>query len=377
MLFAASCTGNGTPTAQQVPSPATSASRTPEPTATGSTALGDTLVLGQALPVGCATAPARPEQTVAFVAQDRAWALDPVSGRLSCLFDVTDPGPFAWGPQGDRVLLGDTQIRFLTGRGDLAIGAPPPQVFDWGRPIGKAVVFNADTTSTRKFTLADDRLFNLPDMPDGTYEDIAYHPSGLALAISVKANDGIPQIFVSTNEGERPERIVVGVSATDFPSLDFTSDGRYLLYLAQHKGDYAQLHMIDLAHPNAGLIDLWKSASGVTASGLRLPPGIGDTLAFTTGAACEDSVAVTGSVDAVAPALPDEARPTRAIGYLDDQRLLVSAGGCGSPNDLYVVDATGATQLVTRADLAAARSNGPDEGAPLPEQLLGQVQEFG
>ena len=190
------------------------------------------------------------------------------------------------------------------------------------------------------------------------------------------AGDGTPQIFVATNEGQRPDRIVVGVSATDFPSVDFTSDGRFMLYLAKHKGDYAQLHMIDLQDPEA-LLNLWKSEAGVSASGLVLPPGIGDTLAFTTGETCRDGQAVTGSVDVVAPAVPDEDRPTRALGYLDDESLLVAAGGCRGPADLYVVRGSDAQLVVTRAEAAAARSDGADEAAPLPEELLGEVQEFG
>ena len=48
---------------------------------------------------------------MAFVADGRAWALDPDTGDLACLFDVEDAGPFAWGPQGDRVLLGGFEVR--------------------------------------------------------------------------------------------------------------------------------------------------------------------------------------------------------------------------------------------------------------------------
>jgi hypothetical protein len=293
------------------------------------------------------------------------------------MFELEDPGPFRWGPQGDRVLLGGMRIRFLDGS-EATIDAGEASVSDWGRPIGKGVVFR-DRDQTRKYVLADDAIEDLPKMPGGTYEDIAYHPSGLALAVSVMARDGTPQIFVSTNEGERPDRIVVGVSAIDFPSVDFTSDGRYMLYLAEHKGGYVQLHLIDLADPTS-LVDLWKSEEGVKANGLVLPPGIGDSLAFTTGTACDDAVAVTGSVNQVHPAVPDETRPTRAVGYLDDERLLVAAGGkrCQGPLDLYVVTETGPPQMVvTGVQMAAARSDGPDDAAPLPEELLGEVQEFG
>lgn len=376
-LVAASCTGGGTPTAAPAPSVGTS-NTTTTTTPPSPTAPAGPMVLGQPLPDGCPTVRARARQTVAFVVAGSAWALDPVSGRLSCLFPVQDPGPFGWGPQGDRVLVGGGQILFLDGSealiGDAADGSA---VLDWGRPIGKSVVFrDALAEQTLKYVLEDDDTLGLDTMPDGAYEDIAYHPSGLALGLSVAARDGTAQIFVSTNEGERPSRIVVGLSAKDFPSLEFTSDGRYLLYLANHRGDFAQLHLIDLADPTE-LVDLWKSEAGVRARGLVLPPGIGDTLAFTTGTSCEDSRAVWGSLDAIAPAVPKETRPTLAIGYLDNQRLLVGAGGCSEPVDLYVVSGAGADLVATRVDAAAARSDGADDAVPLPEELLGDVQEFG
>src|SRR5215213_1030300 len=58
-----------------------------------------TLANGSTLPSGC-EGRAVPAETAAFVAEGRAWALDPASGRLSCLFDVVDPGAFAFSPQG-------------------------------------------------------------------------------------------------------------------------------------------------------------------------------------------------------------------------------------------------------------------------------------
>jgi hypothetical protein len=73
---------------------------------TGTPAVRALLASGKPLPSGCSDRHSEPTQTVAFVAEGRAWVLDPSSGALTCLFEVTDPGPFAWGPLGDRVLLG-------------------------------------------------------------------------------------------------------------------------------------------------------------------------------------------------------------------------------------------------------------------------------
>ena len=79
---------------------------------------------------------------MAFVGGGRAWALNPSTHRLTCLFTTSDPGPFAWGPQGDRVLLGDFEIQGLDPAAPtVAALSPPPVTFGWGHPIGLAVVY--------------------------------------------------------------------------------------------------------------------------------------------------------------------------------------------------------------------------------------------
>ncbi|HEX6844859.1 MAG TPA: hypothetical protein VF235_07065, partial [Actinomycetota bacterium] len=201
LVFATACTtATPEPTTSPPPSSATVQTPTIEPTPSPSEAPAGPLVFGEPLPAGCAQGAARPTQTIAFVASGRAWALSP-GGRLTCLFETEDPMPFAWGPQGDRVLLGGMQVRMLGGP-TLEIDDRETDLFDWGRPIGKSIVFREDVDlATRKFVLADEEILDLTGLPDGRYEDIAYHPSGLALAVSVKEEDGTPGIYVSTNEG--------------------------------------------------------------------------------------------------------------------------------------------------------------------------------
>src|SRR5436309_6418719 len=144
LVFAIACTSSApsatTPTAT-FPGTIT----TPSVSTTGSPSPTTTLADGSALPSGCEGS-ARASETVAFVAGERAWALDPATQRLDCLFPTTDPGPFAWGPQGDRVLLGGFQVLGLNRDSpDLpAIGARPAS-FDWGHPIGLAVVYAGAT----------------------------------------------------------------------------------------------------------------------------------------------------------------------------------------------------------------------------------------
>jgi hypothetical protein len=68
------------------------------------------------------------------------------------------------------------------------------------------------------------------------------------------------------------------------------------------------------------------------------------------------------------PALTDEARPTRAIGWLSATQLLVAIGGCPGPVDLRAVDVvSGAVaELVFGVSVAAVRTPVPTPPARLP-----------
>ena len=107
--------------------------------------------------------------------------------------------------------------------------------------------------------------------------------------------------------------------------------------------------------------------------------GVNDPLAFTAATGgCATSVAMLGYTDQLRPALEDVEGPTHALGFLDDRRLLVGVGGCGSPIDLYAVTARDQTALVAGVDAGGSRAVGSiDAAAPLPEDVLGEIQEFG
>jgi len=369
LLLATSCTGSSTETSPPV-SPTTTAptSPTPEPV----TPLVDAAALDD-----CEPADAARGQTVAFAVGRSVWALDPRDGTVTCVFETEDPGPFAWGPLGDRLLVGGGEVLQL-GAGELAVADGFAATFAWSKPTGKSLVYVQEgATRPTKLPLANDDPFELVDLPAGAYQALAYHPSGLAMALSLF--DGAePQIFLATNEGAREKRIVHGISATSFPSLAFTSEGGELFYLAEHKGGYVQIHRIDL---EAGeLVDGWRSAAPLNrAGGLFLAGGLTDPLAFTAATGgCSSSVAMLGFTDQARPALADVGGPTHALGFIDERRLLVGAGGCGAPLDLYAVSARDAQLLVTGAGAGASRAVGPSQAAaPLPEDLLGEIQEFG
>jgi hypothetical protein len=336
-----------------------------------------TLASGEALPAGCDRGEPDAQQSVAFVAGGRAWAVDLEGVRLTCLFRVSDPGPFVWGPQGDRVLLGDMSVRGLSAAAPTlpGIGAQPA-AFDWGHPIGLAVVFAADDgLAPEKRFMDDGHVEDLPALPGGRYLDVAYHPSGFGLAFVIDRH-GDQSIWLSTNEGTDPVRLVFSKGGTRFTSIAFTPDGEQLVWTAQHAGGYPQIHAMELAD-RTGFSDDWRGATGQEASNLHLPPS-GGLMAIDEGSGCDDRRATIVLSPTVAkPALGSRVtEPSTVVGWLDPSTVLVAVGGCEGPIDLIAVDAVGdQTPIVLGADVAATRTittSAPDSvpapPAAAPEQ---------
>jgi hypothetical protein len=364
--FAGACTqsssdGVSPPVAPtQVPSSSASASAPP---------VGATLADGSALPEGCQGTP-MPSETVAFVAGDRAWALDPGTAKVDCLFAVRDPGPFAWGPQGDRVLLGGFQVRGLDADApDLPAIEAAPSTFDWGHPIGLAVVY-ADGGEPQKRFMDDGHVEALRNLPAGEYLEFAYHPSGLALAFVLKEN-GEQSIWISTNEGQDPTRLVFSEEGTRFTSIAFSPDGQNLWWVAEHRQGYPELHWMDLAD-RSGFEDGWRGRVGLYADDLLLAPA-GGRKSVNEGTACEKRRALLITGGSAEPVLPGESRPNAAIGWLDATTLVVAVGGCGESTDLYAVDVRAERDpaaLAFGVDLGAVRTqleNAPQD-VPVPPQ---------
>jgi len=361
-IVAGACTtSTSTSETEQVSPTATPATTTSTPTPEP----GTTLAGGTPLPDGC-TGRVRRSQTVAFVAEERAWALDPATGDVACLFPIVDAGLFAWGPQGDRVLLKGLEVRGV----DRNAPTLPPidadaVAFDWGHPIGLAVVFAEDAGKPEKRFVDDGSVERLRGLPPGEYGQIAYHPSGLALGFALADEEG-ESIWLSTNEGEDPERLVFSKGSTSFTSIAFSPDGERLWWVAEHAPGYPVVHWMDLAD-RSGFTDTWRGSEGMVADDLRLAPA-GRLLSVNLGATCEEREAMVIAGPAASPALPDEDRPTEAIGWLDRSTVLVAAGGCGDPVDLYAANVfdEDAAALVFGVELGATRTMVRDAPTEVP-----------
>ena len=66
---------------------------------------------GGALPEAVPATPPPHRRPGDLRGRGRAWATTPDGLRLWCLFEVRRPGPFLWGPRGDRVVLDGLEVR--------------------------------------------------------------------------------------------------------------------------------------------------------------------------------------------------------------------------------------------------------------------------
>jgi len=323
-----------------------------------------------ALPDGCAdSAPTPTSAPVAFVAGGRAWATTADGRRLWCLFEVHRPGPFLWGPRGDRVVLDGLEVR--------GVGAPvwrPPRGIEtvsltWMGANGSALAF----VTPGRLNLASAALGSIdlteltPFRGGSTYQAVASHPSGKALAFVVRRG-GASEIWMVSNAGSGAVRLV-GPTRARLGPLAFAAGGKALYYGVRTPDGAHRLEVYSLAEGRR-LDPAWTGDRDVLAVvGPRDPAAT--QLAVDTGTGCGDRRADLSGLDGGPgrPLLPAASRPTSAVGWLDTRRVLVVEGGCDGRFDLWLVDPNGGEPqpLARGIDQAALRLPDPRPAPAAPD----------
>ena len=330
---------------------------TPQTTA-GTTAAG-------ALPDGCpGDAPSPTTAPVAFVAGGRAWAASADGRRVWCLFEVRNPGPFLWGPRGDRVVLEGLEVR--------GVGAPvwrPPRGIEtvsvaWLGANGNALAFvTPGRLNLASASLGSIELRELTPFRGATYQAVAGHPSGQALAFVIQRN-GTSEVWMASNNGNGQARLVAPTRARLGP-LAFSAGGKALYYASRQPDGTHRLEVYSLAERRR-LDPAWAGDRGILAIVGRRDPAA-TQLAVDTGSGCGDRRADLSGLDGGPgrPLLPSASRPTSAVGWLDTRRVLLAEGGCEGPFDLWLVDVNGGEPRPVARGIDRAALRWPDP-RPLP-----------
>lgn len=364
VMLAAACrsgTDQVTPTATTPTNPST-----PAPSATSP--VPSSLALVPSLPDGCDEGAPPASATVAFVAGDRAWAVGTDGQGLTCLFDVTDPGLFTWGPKADRVVLSGLEVRGVGSNASRPAEALDPADASWGRPTGLALAFvDATGKKLEKAIVGGGTIQDVSPFNNVTYQDVIYHPSGLALGFVLTDSDG-SSIWISSNTGKDPKKMVFSDQGTVFGPLAFDQDGTALFYgAALASGE----HVVSILELKSATVTeaVWKSDRNV----LRLvPQAEASGLLVDAGTDCSDRQALYSGQGGTEgkPLLPNADGPTTAIGWIDESHVLVGEGGCTGPMRLWVVE-TGvpltAVLLAEDVDRASLRVADPLPTPALPD----------
>jgi hypothetical protein len=301
---------------------------------------GAGLAVAGALPEGCARdAPSPTAAPVAFVAGGRAWAASIDGRRLWCLFEVRRPGPFLWGPRGDRVVLEGLEVRGVGARVWRPGQGIRPISLTWLGTAGEALAFVAPgglNLMLASLGSVDQR--ELTPLQGASYQAVAAHPSGHALAFAVQ-REGTAEVWVARENAVGAVKVAAGQAR--FGPLAFSAGGKALYFGSKLPDGTRRVDVYSLTAAEA-LVPAWTGRRNVLAIVPRRDKA-GTQLAIDIGSGCEDRRADLSGLDGGQgrPLLPSAQRPTSAVGWLDNRRVLVAEGGCDGPFDLWVVDVGG------------------------------------
>jgi hypothetical protein len=326
---------------------------------------GAGLAAAGALPDGCARdAPSPSSAPVAFVAGGRAWAASADGRRLWCLFEVRRPGPFLWGPRGDRVVLDGLEVRGVGARVWRQGQGVQPVSLAWLGPAGDALAFVAPGgLNLERAALGSIDQQELTPLRGAKYEAVAAHPSGRALAFAVRRN-GTAEVWVASDTATGEVKVAGGQAR--FGPLAFSAGGKALYYGSKLADGTRRVDIYSLTAAEP-LAPAWTGRRDVLAIVPRRDKA-GTQLAIDTGSGCDDRRADLSGLDGGQgrPLLPSAQRPTSAVGWLDNRRVLVAEGGCEGPLDLWVVDVGGREPSIIARGVARGAVRRPDL-RPVPQ----------
>ena len=312
------------------------------------------------LPSGCdQQAPGPAAAPVAFVAGGRAWAVGPRGGTPVCLFTVADPGPFQWGPRGDRVVLAGLQVKGVGSSASRPRGSLDPTVVAWGRPVGKAIAFvPPGGARLDKAEVGSGQVVPVRPPDGAAYTEVAYHPSGRAVAY-VTHEGARWVLWMSTNTGQSATRLQS--SGEQIGPIAFSFSGHNLYHAVRLADGGWKVHSYNLLDRRATGV-LWQGRGPVQRLVAPKEPGRTPRLALDVGGGCGDRQALLSRLDGGpgAPLLPGAGAPTSAIGWLDGSHVLVGSGGCGRPMTLWVTDVNGGAPVKVAGGAERAAVRHPD-----------------
>jgi len=322
--------------------------------------------------------------SVTWFDTERMWEVT-AEGGVRCLFLITgDVVSIGWGPRGDRALINGTLV--LGGEFE---GAELPDNASWqfSYPTGKNLIGIDENGSVVKY-LSESAAATVID-PITAHLAVAYHPSGLHIAISGdqvfdETLDPARGIFLANSDGTEPVNLAASFDA-DIIDVVFSNDAASIFFVADHGEDY-HLHGNSVVpfELEDGTRQLGQGAEELAATLATAPKGAGlsyDTIVVHpadpspigwTSRRCGDGSPAFRVIDSsdlsegAATNTPLVEGGGEALGFLGGDPLVITVaafgGPCGGPGDLtlHTLDrASGTTEeavIAGNVTAAAVRS---------------------
>jgi hypothetical protein len=293
-------------------------------------------------PGPCALGTPSAAAEVTFLRSGELVGVSEIGGQLTerCLVKLStgDSGLVRWGPQGDRVLLGNKTFIVNDKRTDTGFGGT--DIVTWSAPKGTALL-QLDPAAKK---VAKRNNLDNPDVTQfqvAEADDALYHPAGKAVVfVGRPTTDSQYGIWLMSNEGERPQIITVGEDAKRIRLLGWSSGGAQLDFWAEHFDGTTHVHQLQLP----GLV-IQDRNPGDDGSTVLTDAQRNDSRALVTGTCADHSL----SVKVFGFAGPENAWPlkqqdVRILSVDDEHHVIMVAtrnSTCDGPEDIWRWDRSG------------------------------------
>jgi hypothetical protein len=309
----------------------------------------------------CALDDVMPGGEATVIAKGRLYGLGADWSSPRCLLDTVESTDVEWGPQGDRVRIGNQ----VHGPG-LVMTIDRADELEWTAPSGRRIVA---LTADRVWKVDVGGVAETDITFLETTEEIAYHPAGTHLLAIGTDFEGQYGMWLATNQGLDQLLLAFDEGAMmSGPAWSWVGEP---MFVASHPDGQWHVHRVELTAEGtfAGpiVVETEQSIDRLTPA-RHDPVMLAYRLGGDAGADCVPGArAMVNGVDFPKPLADLTSTP---VGWLSAERLLVLAypDGCDAPADLWSFSAGfcpgseyGATLIVSGIDGASAR-----EAAPQP-----------
>ena len=297
------------------------------------------------------------------------YGVRPDGKEAICIAHVDQQDPFFWGPKADRFAVARFQAPEIYAGGKFRTVKGPDddaRLQGFSRPAGDDLLFiSSDGSQLTTVPISGGPPADISFLR--RHDEVAVHPSGTQLAVIGEPAGDDYGIFLATDAGTDPQRVVKSGREDEFYGMAYSSDGSTLYYVIDLHNSW-ELHALDLTELSDD--DALPKSTKITGSSSPISPFVSPfepgLIAYREGdcdAGFETYINDNGGESQV-----DSRLDSQPIGWLPDGDLVIGESDnlCDPfPRmDLYIVSAGKEQLLVRDVQQAAIRAELPSAPPP-------------